>query len=72
MSSHSLQRDTNKVTHGAACRRLLELIVNTNIMRIRVDLKATKAHVQFCQSNGSFVSLAVNSAWMIKEVMGSQ
>ena len=24
----------------------------------------TKAHVQFCQSNGSSVSLAANSAWM--------
>ena len=75
MNSHSLQRDTNKVTHEAACNRLLESIPHKNIKRLRADLKATmetmvtvtKAHLQFCHSNGSLMSLPSNVAW-IREV----
>ena len=72
MNSHSLQCDTNKVAHEAACNMLLESIIHPNIRRIRADLKAmmeamaaiTKSHIQFCQSNGSSMSLPANSAWM--------
>ena len=75
MNSHSLQCDTNKVTHEAACNRLLKSIPHENIMRLRADLKATmeamanvtKAHFQFCHSNSSSVSLPSNVTW-IREV----
>ena len=61
MNSHSLWCNTNKVAHDAACNRLLGLLGYENIMRIRADLKTTmeameavtKAHGQFCHSNGS-------------------
>ena len=72
MNTYSLPHDMNKVFHEAAFRRLLESSDTDNSRRILLDLKTTmeamaavsKAHVQFCQSTKSLVSLRENSAWM--------
>ena len=74
MNTHSLQRDTNRVTHEAACRRLLEsfdadLLV---VRSIQMDLKGTleamaavaRAHVEYVQAIKSLVASPENSAGM--------